>query len=1151
MKNDLNKLPNLIETLENHKIVYIFGTGISSALTGAPYSWYRWIVDGINSLHDVSYSEKLQKRLESDDSTDNMISVVSDLMMFAKSEGSYDAWMQKAFETNPVTNLELASTLSKMLMTQDVLATTNYDLLLEQATNLGTTSYDNPDVIFPMLEKNLSTHVLHLHGLYDSKRKIDNIIADEAQYVAIYNDEGAQFIQNLLGTRTLIFVGCGQTTEDINIARFIRFAKEHLKLDIPYYFLHQSGATLPEMPDNIWTIEYGTDYADLPLFLEDMVQHRIKHFFQKHPLIGRTIYNKEHLNSSGILSYHFAQEQIDFEGRTKELADLKTFLEDERPCIWWAITGQAGSGKSRLAFELMNRNKVKWFSFFLNDAGSVNDARKVVPFCNTMIVIDYVKGREKEIAIIVQQLIEKFQQSDYKLRILFLERENSTVSGSWYDSLEQSFGKYDRERFNQIEYRRQEEESALELSGMRNSSHSFIYLEDLEANAVVSFIGSVCRKQGLPDDSARDIKLKEDYGRKFEQLRYRPLFIQIYVEAWIENDCKHPRYDGFESLLEKVLQKEQERWISCVDGDRECCNALIRILVRASAGNGLKIGNLPERYQNDWNKLNNYIKNHSYPGEQRKHSLQIFLADICQSIDKNDQVILPLYPDIIKEYMFAYYTDKSDIAIVSQELWTNAGGEFSRFLYRCLTDFRDNDTFIQCIENSPDSMTNVNVMAARLAFLNRKVIQPKDDVEKLIDRIEKEYAYWHSVPITADTDRSIAITKFGGLSLVAMQYGAWMAIDKMMECIREALAIPGDEALNMLKSLALSERINQLSKSGYKKEANELRSELLKISSSFKDNELMTLNVIQGLNAEMMTYLFQDDFYQAYEVLKRIESKCDTSQTEQIKMYAHSCFNMTQFGMMMKKPRYIQRALDKLQVLYDNYGENVAVKAFYIKGKMQEIQERYFREKSSNEQKETIKQEVECIISEMDDSIMCNELAETWAMTHLFLINFIDKPKPLEEMLIKTEILLKEFPDADALAQTYIGILRKLHKECYNTKVTKTEVEKAFAYLQRYPDSESIREAFFHMLEDSEERNNVRKYMTKQVLSETINFGCLNPAENGQVDDLSYLLDELGYIHDIENGGLQEPYKRSTPKVGRNDPCPCGSGKKYKKCCGR
>jgi len=30
-----------------------------------------------------------------------------------------------------------------------------------------------------------------------------------------------------------------------------------------------------------------------------------------------------------------------------------------------------------------------------------------------------------------------------------------------------------------------------------------------------------------------------------------------------------------------------------------------------------------------------------------------------------------------------------------------------------------------------------------------------------------------------------------------------------------------------------------------------------------------------------------------------------------------------------------------------------------------------------------------------------------------------------------------------------------------------------------------------------------------------------------------------------------EPFKREKPKVGRNDPCPCGSGKKYKKCCGK
>lgn len=34
------------------------------------------------------------------------------------------------------------------------------------------------------------------------------------------------------------------------------------------------------------------------------------------------------------------------------------------------------------------------------------------------------------------------------------------------------------------------------------------------------------------------------------------------------------------------------------------------------------------------------------------------------------------------------------------------------------------------------------------------------------------------------------------------------------------------------------------------------------------------------------------------------------------------------------------------------------------------------------------------------------------------------------------------------------------------------------------------------------------------------------------------------------DGSGQQPIRRETPKVGRNEPCPCGSGKKFKKCCG-
>ena len=31
----------------------------------------------------------------------------------------------------------------------------------------------------------------------------------------------------------------------------------------------------------------------------------------------------------------------------------------------------------------------------------------------------------------------------------------------------------------------------------------------------------------------------------------------------------------------------------------------------------------------------------------------------------------------------------------------------------------------------------------------------------------------------------------------------------------------------------------------------------------------------------------------------------------------------------------------------------------------------------------------------------------------------------------------------------------------------------------------------------------------------------------------------------------RQPIVNNGPKIGRNDPCPCGSGKKYKNCCGK
>ena len=63
--------------------------------------------------------------------------------------------------------------------------------------------------------------------------------------------------------------------------------------------------------------------------------------------------------------------------------------------------------------------------------------------------------------------------------------------------------------------------------------------------------------------------------------------------------------------------------------------------------------------------------------------------------------------------------------------------------------------------------------------------------------------------------------------------------------------------------------------------------------------------------------------------------------------------------------------------------------------------------------------------------------------------------------------------------------------------------------------------------------------------------------EEAQYSDLSYDQPEVGDDSESDSDSpgetkeKQQPIVNTVPKVGRNDPCPCQSGKKYKHCHGR
>ncbi len=63
----------------------------------------------------------------------------------------------------------------------------------------------------------------------------------------------------------------------------------------------------------------------------------------------------------------------------------------------------------------------------------------------------------------------------------------------------------------------------------------------------------------------------------------------------------------------------------------------------------------------------------------------------------------------------------------------------------------------------------------------------------------------------------------------------------------------------------------------------------------------------------------------------------------------------------------------------------------------------------------------------------------------------------------------------------------------------------------------------------------------------------IQKAQNLKREETARITSEsLENLNDLDNTTKNsQPVKNTTPKVGRNDPCPCGSGKKYKNCCGK
>jgi preprotein translocase subunit SecA len=107
-------------------------------------------------------------------------------------------------------------------------------------------------------------------------------------------------------------------------------------------------------------------------------------------------------------------------------------------------------------------------------------------------------------------------------------------------------------------------------------------------------------------------------------------------------------------------------------------------------------------------------------------------------------------------------------------------------------------------------------------------------------------------------------------------------------------------------------------------------------------------------------------------------------------------------------------------------------------------------------------------------------------------------------------------------------------------------------YAQKNPKQEYKREAF-ELFSDMLERikHDVISLLARVQIRSDEDIEALEQQRRAQ-SEMEYVHQELGQdVREVEEYEAPTPIVRNQPKIGRNAPCPCGSGKKYKHCHGK
>ncbi|WP_312469377.1 SEC-C metal-binding domain-containing protein [Neobacillus sp.] len=216
------------------------------------------------------------------------------------------------------------------------------------------------------------------------------------------------------------------------------------------------------------------------------------------------------------------------------------------------------------------------------------------------------------------------------------------------------------------------------------------------------------------------------------------------------------------------------------------------------------------------------------------------------------------------------------------------------------------------------------------------------------------------------------------------------------------------------------------------------------------------------------------------------------------------------------------------------------------------------------------------------DLIIQAELNEQWfsfeGILTVYMIGLLKLKKQipfLASLLVRDDdILLEEVSNAlirfqtDEVVKAVAPYLQREDSIIFASSIVeniKTDLavqvlREAYQCTKELSDQDLLVEALCHQL-SKEALPEINDHMKKEYFSTLVDieltvYGFYSILGEGHPELEHWRLAAMEREMDFRNESKQENLLQNVPfqkenKVGRNDPCPCGSGKKYKKCCGK